>query len=81
MTASSGTHIALFGQLAEKVGMHNMQIPNVADTDALLTELRKRHPALADAPVIIAVNRRTVTENTPLQPGDSVALMPPFSGG
>lgn len=81
MTASTGTQIALFGQLAEKAGMQSIRIPDVADTDALLKELRKRHPALSDIPVILAVNRRTVTENTPIGQGDEVALMPPFSGG
>jgi molybdopterin converting factor small subunit len=29
----------------------------------------------------MAVNRSIVHENTPLAPGDVIALMPPFSGG
>ena len=81
MIGSKVTHISLFGQLAEKAGMHSMQIPNVVDTDALLKEFRKRYPVLSDTPVMLAVNRKTVTENTPLGPSDEVALMPPFSGG
>ncbi len=81
MIGSTVTHISLFGQLAEKAGTQSIQIPNLSDTDALLSEFRKRYPALSDTPVILAVNRRTVTENTPLGPNDVVALMPPFSGG
>jgi molybdopterin converting factor small subunit len=75
------TEITLFGQLAEKAGTQRMLIANAVDTQSLLAEIRNQFPTLADSPVIVAVNRRTVTENTPLQPGDSVALMPPFSGG
>lgn len=75
------TEITLFGQLAEKTGTHRMILQNAEDTDTILTELGKRYPALAESPVIVAVNRRTVTENTPIRQGDSVALMPPFSGG
>ena len=75
------TEITLFGQLAEKAGSQRILVPNAADTWTLLSELRKRFPVLSDSPVIVAVNRRTVTENTPLGPGDEVALMPPFSGG
>jgi molybdopterin synthase sulfur carrier subunit len=75
------TEITLFGRLAETAGTHRILATDVKDTDTLLKDLHQRFPELARTPVIIAVNRKTVTGNTALSPGDTVALMPPFSGG
>ena len=75
------TEITLFGRLAETAGTDRFLAKDAKDTDTLLKDLRARLPEIADVPIIMAVNRKTVTENTLLNPGDSVALMPPFSGG
>ena len=75
------TSVALFGRLAETMGADAIRLPAAADTDSLLKEIRARFPALARSPVIVAVDRRTVTENTPLRPDSEVVLMPPYSGG
>jgi molybdopterin synthase sulfur carrier subunit len=75
------TEITLFGRLAETAGTDRIHAKDVLDTDALMKDLQTRFPGFSAFPIIIAVNRRTVTENTPIRPGDSVALMPPFSGG
>jgi molybdopterin converting factor small subunit len=75
------TEITLFGQLTEITGTQKVMVPNPVDTATLLAELGNRFPMLSKSPLIVAVNKRTITENTPLRPGDEVALMPPFSGG
>lgn len=54
--------------------------PTVA---ALLAEVYQRWPALAawDARMLVAVDLAYATRDTPLQPGQEVALMPPVQGG
>lgn len=58
-------------------------VPLEAGTDlaALVRELERRHPALAEMSVRYAVNERFAPPETPLAPGDVVALIPPVSGG
>ena len=73
--------ILIFGQLAEIVSDHTLTIADIADTNSLVKELNKRYPALVQARYIIAVDKQTVTTNTNLKDGSTVALLPPFSGG
>ncbi|MEY3946606.1 MAG: hypothetical protein RJB03_1312, partial [Bacteroidota bacterium] len=54
---------------------------HVADTDQLMTQLKEKYPALATATFMVAVNNRMITENTVIEPGSKIAIMPPFSGG
>jgi molybdopterin synthase sulfur carrier subunit len=73
--------ILIFGQLADVVTDPTLTIADIADTNSLVQELNKRYPALVQARYIIAVDRQTVTTNTNLKDGSTVALLPPFSGG
>lgn len=70
-----------FGQLAEILQAGRLTFDSVPDTDTLKQRLLEQYPALASLRFTIAVNRRVVHGNTPLAPGDDIALMPPFSGG
>lgn len=79
--AASETNVTFFGRLAETVGAENIILPAAEDTDSLLREILARFPALSESPLIVAVDRRTVTANTPLKPDSEVVLMPPYSGG
>ena len=49
----------------------------------MLTAVRTRYPNLAPANVniLVAVNEEYAEKNQPLSSGDSVALIPPVSGG
>lgn len=49
----------------------------------LLTEIYDRWPALAswDPRLLVAVDLAYATRDTPLAPGQEVALMPPVQGG
>jgi sulfur-carrier protein len=72
--------IILFGRLAEIAGSA-VFVTDVADTDSLISALRKTYPAIAEAKYVIAVDKRVITSNTLLNEKSVVALLPPFSGG
>ena len=73
--------VMIFGQLTDSTGGYAVEVEGATDTDTLVRVLKEKYPGLASARFTVAVDRKTVTTNTSLQPGASVALMPPFSGG
>jgi len=77
--------VLLFARLAELAGCRELclELPNGAVAGSVLGEACRVHSALngATGSVGVAVNRRLVTPETPLQDGDEVALIPPVSGG
>ena len=72
--------VIIFGQLTE-ITNGSISLSDVPDTDSLVKELHKLYPALADAKYVMAVNKQVVVENTALTDKNTVALLPPFSGG
>jgi molybdopterin synthase sulfur carrier subunit len=72
--------IIMFGRLADIAG-NAIAIDDVADTDSLVNELNKKYPALSNAKFVIAVNKKIIKKNTPINSASVVALLPPFSGG
>ncbi|TWI85539.1 molybdopterin synthase catalytic subunit/molybdopterin synthase sulfur carrier subunit [Lacibacter cauensis] len=72
--------VLFFGKLAEIAGAKT-ELPHVASTDELLQQLRTSFPLLAAEKFIVAVDKKTITENTLLTDNCTVALLPPFSGG
>ena len=73
--------ILIFGQLADIVNDHELTLIDMPDTNNVISELKKRYPALAQARYVMAVDKQTITMNTNLKDGSTVALLPPFSGG
>jgi molybdopterin synthase sulfur carrier subunit len=73
--------VLFFGQLTDLTGVTSLSCDHVADTDQLMTQLKEKYPALATATFMVAVNNRMITENTVIEPGSKIAIMPPFSGG
>lgn len=73
--------VMFFGQLVDITGKHNLEVNGVADTLALQQHMQAAFPALGHITYRIAVDKKIVTENTPLRPETTVALLPPFSGG
>lgn len=71
--------IIAFGQIAEITGKEF--VVGVNDVTALKSVLNEKFPALAEKKYAIAVNKKMVTENIALNENDTVALMPPYSGG
>lgn len=58
-----------------------MTVSGVSDLRSLEQELSSLHPIFRRVQCRIAVNRQLVIDNIPLQTGDEIAVMPPFSGG
>ena len=75
-----GVNIIVFGQLADITG-NTLSLDNVVDTDSLVQELNKRYPALAHKKYAVAVDKQVVNKNISLTGNNTVALLPPFSGG
>lgn len=74
--------ILAFGQTAEATGSPQFTLSEpVQDTNHLKSLLEQRFPALADMQYALALNTRLITQNTPITPPATVALLPPFSGG
>ena len=72
--------VRLFGVLRERAGASQvtLELPDGARVSDALSEL----DGLADGlPLVMAVNREYAAEDTPLDPGDELALIPPVSGG
>lgn len=68
-----------FGQLSEITGK-DFQV-SVEDTDQLAALLRNTYQVPADMKYLVAVNRKVISNNTLLNADDTVALLPPYSGG
>jgi molybdopterin converting factor small subunit len=74
-------NVLLFGQLAEITGNSSLELQDIADTKTLITEMNKRFPGLTDVKYVISVGKQIITENANLTGNDTIALLPPFSGG
>ena len=77
--------VLLFAAAREAAGLGRIEMernPGLT-AGAVWDELVRRHPALAahSATVSVAVNHRFRPRDTPLDPGDEVAFLPPVSGG
>jgi len=74
-------NILIFGHLTDITGTGQLSIENVADTDGVQAELKRRFPALAGVSYAMALDKKIVSENTGVTHNSTVALLPPFSGG
>ena len=70
-----------FGQVTDITGKDTLKIPDVKNTDELNQFLAKAWPQLESIKYSIAVNKKIIQENTQLHDQDTVAILPPFSGG
>jgi sulfur-carrier protein len=73
--------IILFGQLADIVGSATWETETLSDTDTLRHSMEQYFPGLSSIKYFIAVNKQVVQKNTLLNGDETIALMPPFSGG
>jgi MoaE-MoaD fusion protein len=72
--------VRLFAQLRERAGARelSLDLPEGARVRDALDELST---LVGDMPVVMAVNREYANGDSPLAPGDELALIPPVSGG
>ena len=73
--------IISFGKIAEFVVNQRITVDGINDTDQLKNYLEHSFPLLTTTKYKLAVNKTIIQTNTLLNNNDSVALMPPFSGG
>ncbi len=78
-------HVLLFAQLAEAVGAERLTIdlPEGATVADALAALSKDHEVIATTgnTVAVAVNEQYSATTAVLSDGDTMALIPPVSGG
>ena len=74
-------NLLAFGQAADIAGKTSWKVSDVGDTDGLRVKLAEQFPILPAIKYSMAVNKKVVPGNTELRNGDTVALLPPFSGG
>jgi molybdopterin converting factor subunit 1 len=78
--------IKLFAMLKDRAGTDELHVPFERGTVAdLLRAVSAQEPRLVDllscGKILVAVNKEFAKPDAPVQSGDEVALMPPFSGG
>ena len=82
---AAAIRILLFAGLREQAGWAEQQWPAGPNGDAGLTPrqlwLNLQLPGELDQQVRVAINRQFAHADTPLQPGDELAFLPPISGG
>ncbi len=75
--------VLLFGVLATKTGTRetSLEIKTPVTIEGLTEELRKRLPSLPEGDFLFAINEEQASKKSIVHDGDTVAVMPPFSGG
>ena len=74
-------NLLAFGQIAEITGKSTWKMTGIKDTNILIKKLEEQFPALVKTNYSIAVNKKVIQENTAITDKDTIALLPPFSGG
>ena len=74
-------NLLFFGQIADVIGIHESTITNVSTSEELLLKLKQKYPAIESMKFSIAINKKMVHVDTELLDNDTIALLPPFSGG
>lgn len=74
-------NLLAFGQIVDITGKTNWRQQLVLDTEELIEQLHALYPALKEMNYAMALNKKLIHENTRLKENDTVALLPPFSGG
>jgi molybdopterin synthase sulfur carrier subunit len=73
--------VLIFGPLKDVTGVEKCTLKDVADTNAMVNEMNSRFPGFSKMEYLIAVEKEIVHENTLLSENNTVALLPPYSGG
>jgi len=73
--------IISFGKIAEFITPQRLILEKINDTDSLKSHLEQIFPKLRGMKYKLALNKTVLQYNEQLNQNDSVAVMPPFSGG
>lgn len=74
-------NVVFFGVLAELANASELMFENINHTDELTKQLITRFPEFKKHTLLMALNNTIIKQNTELKNGDTVSIMPPFSGG
>lgn len=74
-------NILLFGILKEKVGSGVIQLSNSATVAEMKRQIDQKYPALINESYCIAINETIADNSQSISETDTIALLPPFSGG
>ncbi len=75
------TQLLAFGQVAEITGFTRTNLQDVKNSDELTVFLITHYPNLSSTTFSMAVNKKLIHGFTEFMPNDTIALLPPFSGG
>lgn len=73
--------VLAFGQVAEITGKSEWKNSGINSTNELKANLIEQFPGLLNVKFVMAVNKVIIQQDTKFQNEDTVALLPPFSGG
>ncbi len=73
--------LKVFGKLEELMGAKELLWSLPTDVIALKRELQEKYPSLEKIQFAISVNNKIVIGDGIIRKDDSIALLPPFSGG
>jgi len=73
--------VLAFGQIAEITGKSSWTMTDIKDTNELVKRAEGEFQNLVQMKYSIAVNKKIIQENTVINDRDTIALLPPFSGG
>jgi molybdopterin converting factor small subunit len=75
------TKVILFGVLADEARQSLINIDNANDTDTLIKKVNELYPGFRKYNFVVAKNKKIIKSNQSLVESDTIALLPPFSGG
>lgn len=73
--------VIFYGQLVDVMGSSSLKIIDAEDTNIMIEKLKLIQPSLKNLPYVVAVNKKIILENTPLENDAEVVVLPPFAGG
>jgi sulfur-carrier protein len=74
-------NLLFFGQLTAITGSSSITLENIKDTESLQLYLVEKFPEMAHSKFVIALNNEVIQKNASIIDGDTLAFLPPFSGG
>ncbi len=76
-----GIEINFFGQLTDVVGTASLQIPWFPDTEQAVQAVLQQFPALKEYTFALALDNKMISTSQPVLEAQTLAFLPPFSGG
>lgn len=70
-----------FGKISEFIKDQKMELAGIRNTDELQAHLEQAFPQLVGMKYKLALNKHILQTQQELRDNDTIAIMPPFSGG